>query len=1013
MNPSEYFTYLFYSWEARGRGWYLFDQAVSLEPPFIPFVRYFPRSGYIDESKRPTIISSFIDAIKGKKHPKYSDEQIMDYESIEPFIYSAPLEIKTLQIKLPKQRKINFENMRALLMMLSNTQFNVSFELFGNKSEIIIQFVCGSLDLQIVRTYIKSYFPELAIIENNKFIEILPKDTQTHIVEFGLKEEFVRPISILKNNTIDPLTSIIGILENLQDYEFGGIQILFQAAVNRWSQSILHSVTLGDGKSFFQDVPDAPKIAQEKVSSPLFGVSIKAFSQEKSGSQTIIENLTHAVTQASKGMYNELMPLLDHTTSERYKIEDVYLRESHRIGMLLSTDELVTLLHFPSETIVSKKLLQSLRKTVEVPAIAKGKETILGQNTHNSILTHVSYGIDDKLKHTHIIGATGTGKSTLLAQQLLQDIEQGIGIALFDPHGDLVDDVVARLPVSSLEKIVIIDPADTDFPIGLNILHAHNDLEREVLSSDLVAAFRKLSTSWGDQMNTVFANAILAILESKEGGTLNDLRRFLVEPQFRNTFLKTITDPSILYYWYKEYPLLKTNSIGPILTRLDTFLRPKIIRNMVSQKTGLDFEEILNEKKILFVKLPQGLIGKENSFLLGSLILSKLHQAAFARQAKQVRPPFMIYLDEFHNFITPSIKEMLSGVRKYNVGLILSHQDLQQLQREDTELLNSVLGNTYTRIVFRVGEPDAKKLQDGFADFDFTDMQNLGRGEAIIRVEQPKYNTSFETKALSHVNAQNKEELYRIALSVSRAKYSKSKEEIEKEIQSSLQFTQEGNVLKEETKTEKKTFIEEEKNPIKKEAIIEIPKKAEALPIETITIEGAPIVNEEKKQISTHRYLQELIKRFGESTGHIATIEAGILGATGSIDVLLEKQGKKIAIEISVTTDASWEVHNLKKCVDSGADTIFSVSGDPKHLRVIESTFKETYGKSGNNIFFVTPDVLFTHLQDKGDTQFPDTGNIEKGYRVNVSYSNEASISSKHSKETIAQVLLKSLKKKT
>ncbi len=568
MTPSEYFTRLFYAWEARGRGWSLFDQPVYLEPQFIPYVRYLPRSGYIDESKRPTLISSFIDSIKGKKQPQYEAEEVLDYETIDSFVYDAPIEHKALQIKLPRQRKISPEMIRMLLTMLSSTQFNVSFELFGNRDEIIIQFVCNALDKEIVRTYLKSYFPELTIIEDDKYIEILPADRDTHIIDFGLKEEFVRPIAILKNYSLDPLTGIIGIIDTLKDDEFAGIQILFQGAVNKWSQSIIHSVTMSDGKSFFQDVPDAPKIAQEKISSPLFGVSIRAFSQEKPGKQSIIENLCHAVVQGCKGTYNELIPLLNDSYSGIDKIDDIYLRESHRLGMILSADELSTLLHFPSESIVSKKLFHSARKTVEIPTIATGKKTILGQNIHNSVITNVSYSIDDRLKYTHIIGATGTGKSTLLAQQILQDIEQGIGIALFDPHGDLVDDVIARLPEDSLERIVIVDPSDTEYPIGLNILHAHNDLEKEVLSSDLVASFRRLSTSWGDQMNTVFANAILAVLENKEGGTLNDLRRFLVEPQFRNSFLKNIADPAILYYWLKEYPLLKTNSIGPILQGL-------------------------------------------------------------------------------------------------------------------------------------------------------------------------------------------------------------------------------------------------------------------------------------------------------------------------------------------------------------------------------------------------------------------------------------------------------------
>ena len=1033
MSPSEYFTYRFYTWEARGRGWYLFNEPVYLEPPFIPYIRQYPRSGYLDESKRPTLISSFIDSLKGKKEPQHEDEEILDYETIEPFIYDTPLDLKAFQIKLPKQRKVSPEVMRIFLTMLSSTKFNISFELFGNRHEIIFQFICNKADSEILRTYLKSYFPEYPILESDKYIEVLPADKQTRIVDFGLKEEFVRPIAIPKNYTLDPLIGIIGILDSLEEEEFAGIQILFQGAVNNWSRSMIHSVTMNNGKSFFQDAPEAPKITSEKTASPMFGASIKAFSQEKNHQSYILENICNAIVQASKGPYNQLIPLIDPAYSGIDKIDDVYGRESRRMGMLLSADELATLIHFPSESVVSKKLFHRSRKTVEVPAIAKGKKTILGNNTHNSVLTPVSYDIDDRLKHTHILGATGTGKSTLLASQILQDIEQGIGIALFDPHGDLVDDVIARLPEGSLNRIIIIDPSDTEYPIGLNILHAHNDLEKEVLASDLVSSFRRLSTSWGDQMNTVFANAILAILESKDGGTLNDLRRFLVEPSFRTIVLKGIQDPSILYYWLKEYPLLKTNSIGPILTRLDTFLRPRIIRNMVSQKTGLDFEAILNENKVLLVKLPQGLIGKENSFLLGSLILSKLHQAAFARQASQNRPPFFIYLDEFHNFITPSIKEMLSGVRKYNVGLILSHQDLQQLQREDSELLNSVMGNTYTRIVFRVGEPDARKLQDGFADFDLTDMQNLGRGEAILRIEQPNYNTSFNTEPLSVVDAKTKEQQYQIALLASRAKHAKPKEEIEKEILASLSFNQGPEPKTVKPKPEKTEVIKEveesteqpklpQSNTLDDEKGIDVIEPEYSHPeliVPVVEYEEAPtpslMKESEQKETSSevetvHTYLKHLVKRIGESKNYKITLEYPI--PNGNIDVVCERNTEKIAIEISVTTDPVWEIHNLEKCIGLGFSKIISLTGDKKHLTKIEKKCAELLPNYQTyHICFLTPDQLYTEL-----TEMPLTdeavGTMQKGYRVSVSYGEDSMRQAPQKRKNVAKTIVEAMRKK-
>lgn len=1011
MLPFEYHTYQFYAWESRGRGWLCFEEPVCLEPPFIPFIRQFPRTGYIDESKKPTWLSSFIDSVKGKKQEQCEEEELLDYDTITPFEYTGTHDLQCLIVKIPKKAKANFEAMKAFLSIVSQTNNNVSYELFGNSTEIILQFVTSREDSNMVKTFLATYFPDYTIQSNNRYLEILPPNTLTHMIDFGLKEEFVRPISMVKNLTIDPLTSIFGILDALQEGEFAGIQILFQGAVNNWKGSMMRAVSTSDGKSFFADAPEAPKITQEKVTSSIFGVCIRAFSQEKKGQTSIIQSLSRAVVQASSSPYNELMPMFADVYSNQARVSDIYLRESHRLGMLLSADELTTLLHFPSENIQSKKLHGSTRKTISVPSIAKNKNMVLGMNTHEGVVNNVTYSTEDRLKHTHIIGATGTGKSTLIAQMILQDCIAGYGIALFDPHGDLVDDVLAHLQNKVLDRIVVIDPSDSNYPIGLNLLDAHSDIEKEVLSSDLVASFKRLSTSWGDQMNTVLANAILALLESTEVTTLNDLRRFLVEAHYRHTFLKNIQDPSIKYYWEREYPLLKTNSIGPILTRLDTFLRPRIIRNMVSQKKGLDFDKILNGNKILLVKLPQGIIGRENSYLLGSLILSKLHQASFARQSNSKRPPFFIYLDEFHNFITPSIKEMLSGVRKYNVGLVLSHQDLQQIQREDTELLNSVLGNTYTRIVFRVGEPDAKKLQDGFADFDFTDMQNLGIGEALMRIEQPRYNTTFDTIPLEQINSETREDTIQHVLEYSRSHYAQPKDKIEKELIDSFEAVSDSILQKKQIHEQDK---EKDTIPAKVEAISVNPILPSNQAIVKPATEIASAPQENVKSLSTHKYLQNLIKRFAESQGYVVTLEAPLAVGDGNIDLLLYKDNKKIAIEICITTEAQWEVHNIKKCINTNIfDNVISLCGDSKQLEKIKNKYKELHGDYDEVLYF-TPDVLFEYLQKDSlkENENSTTETSMKGYRINVNYDSISPTEMKHKKSSIASVILSSINKK-
>ncbi len=166
----------------------------------------------------------------------------------------------------------------------------------------------------------------------------------------------------------------------------------------------------------------------------------------------------------------------------------------------------------------------------------------------------MSIATSQRLRHVQLIGATGTGKSTLLQSLIMQDIEQGNGICVLDPHGDLIENIVSAIPASRIADTVLIDPSDSEYPIGFNILSAHSDLEKELLASDLVALFKRFSTSWGDQMNSVFANAIMAFVYNSKKYHLGDLRRFMIEQSYRNHILLTVTDPDIVYYWQKNFP---------------------------------------------------------------------------------------------------------------------------------------------------------------------------------------------------------------------------------------------------------------------------------------------------------------------------------------------------------------------------------------------------------------------------------------------------------------------------
>lgn len=999
---SDILTERFYDWERRGRGWDAFEFTVDLEPEFYPFFGHYapPVANVLDDGRRPTVLSSIASLFSRKKELYQPDTSWAEIPPVGAYEVVPEEESVSYSVMLPKGEKLTASDMEQLFLMLSYTGYPVSFEIVATGAGIVVQLACRPVDEAQVYGQTKAYFPGAVITKLEKGLNEFTHETDMHVSDYGLRDEFMRPLLMADELERDPYISLFAVLEQVTSRERAIIQILFKGVMNPWSESIMRAVTDNEGGSFFADSPEMVKLAQQKVSAPLFAVSLRVSVQADTveRSDALAYDLGDALIRLTGSKHNRLLRLARYEYPIELLVPDLFSRQSHRLGMLLNTGELATLAHFPTHEVTSPKLLRGAGKSKAPPANAQGHDFVLGRNVHHGQETLISVPASLRLRHTHVIGATGTGKSTMLLSMIAQDMQQGNGLAVLDPHGDLIEAALAYIPEERISDVIIVDPADGDYPVAFNILSAHSEIEKDILSSDLVAAFRRLSTSWGDQMNSVLANAILAILESTEGGTLVDLRRFLVEKSFRDLYLKTVKDQHIVYYWQHEYPLLKSSSIGSILTRLDTFLRPKLIRNMVAQKKGLDFEHILDSKKILLVKLSQGLIGAENSFLLGTFFVSKMYQAAMARQAKskEARSDFFLYIDEFQNFITPSMSHILSGARKYHLGLILAHQDMQQLQKYDTELASSIVVNAGTRICFRLGDADARRFAGGFSYFEQTDLENLHTGEAIARLEQPNFDFNLTTIPLPEVDEYAAGALSQAAIAKSREKYGTPKEVVKQ----SLVHAGVGAPEKPQEVEPIQEVLEKSEPqaaaPIVPFVPVEIPRKA------------APV----KKAETEHRYLQTLIKRMAESRGYKASIEELTPDGNGRIDVSLERDGKKIAVEISVTTTEVWEAHNVEKCLAAGYDEVIVCSNDLKHLeRIKEQVTSKLNTAQLGKVITLVPAEITQHI-DKQVTPESKTEKVIKGYRIKVEY--DASTSEEMSKKQgrIAKTVTESIKKK-
>jgi excisionase family DNA binding protein len=953
----EALTRQFYDWEMRGRGWQVFDRPVELEPPFRPFFGHFVSTPtqFVDDGRMQTSLSSFVGGLfKAPARP--AAVLPPDEAEPEPDYFDDSSRLIEVRAILPPETKITKDAAEQFLMSLGHVSRPASFEIIGTSDSIVVQLTSAQSDRQQIREQLQAYFSEALLSQHDGYLEAL-WDTSgaktSAVVEFGLSKEFMRPLRSFERFDPDPLAGLIGAMSDLGATETAVFQVLFVPVRKRWPESIIRAVTDDAGDSFFIDDPAMAKLAAEKISSPLFAAVVRVAAQSPKSKRAwhIAQGIGKSLRQFSEAASNELIPLSNEAYDEGQHADDVVTRRSCRPGFIINRDELVSLIHLPSASARSAKLKREERKTKVAPALAFGHGLVLGENQHGGKTIRVSMSTEQRVRHMHLIGASGSGKSTQLLNMIVQDIENGDGLAVLDPHGDLIDQVMSRIPEERVKDVVLLDPSDESYPVGFNILSAHSDLERNLLASDLVSVFKRLSTSFGDQMTTVLGNAILAFLESTEGGTLADLRRFLVEPGFRERFLATVQDSEVVYYWQKEFPLLTGKPQGPILTRLDTFLRPKVIRYMISQKENrIDFAEIMDGRKILLAKLAQGLIGEENSYLLGTLVVSKLNQIATSRQsmAASARAPFYLYIDEFHNFITPSLAAILSGARKYNLGLILAHQELHQLATRDSDVASAVIANPYTRVCFRLGDYDAKKLEDGFSFFKAKDLQNLSVGEAIVRMERAEYDFNLKTVSLPLVDPSTAAARREAVVASSRARHATSREEVEALIRASHE--------KQETDVgsgRKRTRLR-----------VEFPlPAAKATPTGELQ-EKSLAAQTPGRGGEHHKYLQQLIKRWAEGRGYNVVIEKPVLDGLGIVDLALEKSGSApVACEISVTTNADHEIGNVQKCLAAGFAEVILISSEKKTLTSVRHALVAALSNSQyRQVKFFMPEEMFSYL---------------------------------------------------
>ncbi|OGC70721.1 hypothetical protein A2415_03745 [candidate division WWE3 bacterium RIFOXYC1_FULL_39_7] len=455
-----------------------------------------------------------------------------------------------------------------------------------------------------------------------------------------------------------------------------------------------------------------------------------------------LRSVLATLKQFSSATLNNFTSVLESNKMEALQSYIVRRFEPDK-SFILNTEELGTIYHLPTSNIETPNISWVYSRKSEPPTNLPTENcNYIGHTTYRN--KQVMFGLDngdDRLRHMYLIGKSGTGKSTLLETMISQDIANGAGVGVLDPHGETIDRVLDRIPEHRIKDVIYFDPSDTDRPLGLNLLEMNDPSEKNLMASGLVSAIKQhFEYSWGPRLEYLLNYAILTLLEVP-GTTLLGITRLMDDPNYQKYILHQIKDPLVIRFWEREFKEMKgnqklvTEAIAPIQNKVNRFLASTTIRNILGQKKStLDLWDAMNSGKILLMNLSKGKIGADNANLLGALLVSRLQ--FFALQRAKIpydqRRPFYLYVDEFQNFATGSFEEILSESRKYKLGLYLTHQFTAQLPET---LLKAVFGNVGTIATFSLGAPDAKALSSEFAPyFDSEDIISLERFYVYIKL---------------------------------------------------------------------------------------------------------------------------------------------------------------------------------------------------------------------------------------------------------------------------------------
>lgn len=742
----------------------------------------------------------------------------------------------------------------SLRNIIKTTLFDsniISFDIVAQKKVIDFYLVTPKVYRELLEKQITSYYPNADIIPMEKYKLVNPGN-KLRLYFAYLTQPFWFPFKTYKYSENDPLNDLTNIFSKLEEDEIAGIQLTMRPIRSRKYSNIiqknastlfkgnkvskfhipglgfLNNIFVGlifgyekiikdkpDNQSGFvrmlQPLEERSKKMGEKAQQPLFRTVIRFFASAKTTKQA--EEITNNVNLAFS-MYRDessnwfqtrrVIPI-DSINNRimafnyQNRLIDTSFGPFGERNNIMAPEEIASIYHLPCSRYNHTPTINWLPyKVLPAPIDTPTEGILLGYNIFRGLKKEIRMLRKDRTRHHYCIGKSGSGKSVFLSYCARQDIQNGDGVGVIDPHGDLIEELVTFVPKERAKQCIVFNPADTERPMGLNMLEANSPEEMDMASSQATEIFIKLfgDEIFGPRIQHYFRNACLTLMEdTEEGATLIDVPRIFVDEEFMKYKVSKAKNPVVRSFWEHEYSQTgereKQEMIPYFSAKFGPFITNSIMRNTIGQtKSAFNVREAMDNQQILLINLSKGKIGDLNTQLLGLVLVARIQMAAMSRVdiEEEKRKDFYLYVDEFQNFATDSFCSILSEARKYHLALIMANQYIKQLEKKnDTSIRDAVFGNVGTMMSFKVGADDGEYLAKEYAPtLTEQDIISIANYKAYIKLNiNNTTSRPFSLETVYDMSKSNKK-VGDIITQYSRIKYGRKKEFVDQEIRARI-----------------------------------------------------------------------------------------------------------------------------------------------------------------------------------------------------------------------------------